>query len=57
MSKRLDVNYAVNVIGGVLHGFYIFRGERLKDNYIKLYKLTKYLYGNAKNNMDDFFHV
>jgi hypothetical protein len=38
MSRWLDVNYAVNVVGGVLLGFYIFKGDRLKDNYIKLYK-------------------
>ncbi len=29
----------VNVVGGVLFGFYIFKGERLKDDYIKLCKL------------------
>jgi hypothetical protein len=27
----LAVNYVINVTGGVLHGFYIFRNERLKD--------------------------
>jgi hypothetical protein len=41
-SPRLGlqhVNYVVNVTRGVLFGFYIFKGERLKDDYIKLYKL------------------
>jgi IS4 transposase len=35
----LVVNYAINVVGGVLLGFYIFRGEKLRDDYIRLYKL------------------
>jgi hypothetical protein len=27
----LTINYVVNVTRGVLHGFYIFEGERLRD--------------------------
>jgi hypothetical protein len=34
----LTTNYAINVVGGFLPGFYIFKGKRLKDDYIKLYK-------------------
>ncbi len=35
----LIVNCMVNATRDVLHGFYIFRGERLRDDYIKLCKL------------------
>jgi len=52
--KWLIINYGVNVTRGVIPSFYIFRGERLKDDYIKLCKLD--LYGNAKNT-DDYFRV
>jgi hypothetical protein len=38
-QEWLIVNCVVNVVGGVLFGFYIFKGERLKDDYIKLCKL------------------
>ncbi len=34
----LIVNCVVNVIGTTLPGFYIFRGERICDDYIQLYK-------------------
>jgi hypothetical protein len=34
----LIINYVINVAKGVLFGFNIFRGERLRDNYIKSYK-------------------
>jgi hypothetical protein len=37
--EGLIINYAINVVKNVLHGFYIFRGERLRDDYVKLYKL------------------
>ncbi len=36
--KWLIVNYVINDAKGVLHGFYIFRGGRLRDDYIRLYK-------------------
>ncbi len=35
----LIVNYVVNAIGITLLRFYIFRGERICDDYIQLYKL------------------
>jgi hypothetical protein len=38
-QEWLTINYVVNVIGGVLLGLYIFRGERLQNDYIKLCKL------------------
>jgi hypothetical protein len=35
----LIVNCAVNAARGVLPSFYIFKGERLKDDYIRFCKL------------------
>jgi hypothetical protein len=37
--ERLTINYAINVVKIVMPSFYIFRGERLRDDYIKFYKL------------------
>jgi hypothetical protein len=31
----LIINYIINVKAGFLLGFYIFKGERIKENYIK----------------------
>ncbi len=36
--KWLTLNYVLNDAKGVLHGFYIFRGEKLRDDYIQLCK-------------------
>jgi hypothetical protein len=36
----LIINYEVNVARGVLIGFNIFRGERLRHDYIKLCKIS-----------------
>ncbi len=41
-------NYAVNVVGGFLLAFYIFKGERLQQDYIKDCKSS-----NAKEGSDD----
>ncbi len=38
-KEWLIVDYVVNVIGTTLPGFYIFRGERIYDDYIQLCKL------------------
>ncbi len=35
----LIINCVVNVVGTTLLGFYIFRGERICDDYIQLYEL------------------
>lgn len=35
----LTINCVINIVGGVLLWFCIFKGERLHDDYIKLYKL------------------
>ncbi len=37
-KEWLVVNCVKNVTMSILLGFYIFKGERLKDNYIKFYK-------------------
>jgi hypothetical protein len=34
-KEWLIINYVVNAIGGSLPRFYIFRGYRIKENYIK----------------------
>jgi hypothetical protein len=38
-QKWLTLNVVVNIVGGFLSRFYIFVGERIKDNYIKDCKL------------------
>jgi hypothetical protein len=38
-KEWLSVNYEVNVTRTTLPRFYIFRGERICDDYIQLYKL------------------
>jgi hypothetical protein len=35
----LTLNNEINATKGVLLGFYIFRGEKLRDDCIRLYKL------------------
>jgi hypothetical protein len=35
----LTINNEINATKGVLLGFYIFRGEKLRDDYIRLSKL------------------
>jgi hypothetical protein len=35
----LIVKYVVNAARGVIHGFYIFKCRKLRDDYIRLYKL------------------
>jgi len=37
-QEWLTIKFEVDVVGGVLLGFYIFKGERLRDDFIKLYK-------------------
>jgi hypothetical protein len=50
-QEWLIVNYAINLVEGVLLNFYIFKGERLKDDYIILCN------GNVEKSMDDYFLV
>jgi len=52
----LTINYEINVVGGVLPNSYIFKGEKLKDDYIKLYKPSICMV-MEKQNMDDYFLV
>jgi len=44
----------VNVVGTTLPGFYIFRGERICDNYIQFYKLGTYMAMQSKAWMTTF---
>jgi len=37
--EGLTINCVINVVKIVMPSFYIFGGERLRDDYIKLYKL------------------
>jgi len=34
----VNINYAMNAVGGSIQRFYIFRGERIKGDYILHYK-------------------
>jgi hypothetical protein len=54
-QEWLTINYVVNVIGGVLLGLYIFRGERLQNDYIKLCKLRICMIMQKKIKDDLFF--
>jgi hypothetical protein len=38
-----SINYVVSATRGVLPKFCIFRGERLRDDYIRLYKPNTYM--------------
>jgi hypothetical protein len=48
------VNCVVNVIGDYLPSFYIFRGERIKDDYIKLCKASTCMAMQTKASMTSF---
>jgi hypothetical protein len=50
------INYAISATRGVLPSFYIFKGERLRDDYIKLSKPNIYM-AMQKKNMDNYFLV
>ncbi len=39
----LTINYVVNVVGTTLPRFYIFRGEKICDDYIQFCKLGTYM--------------
>jgi hypothetical protein len=52
----LTINYVENAIGGSLPTFYIFKGYRIKEDYIKHCRGGT-MHGNAKENMDDFFFI
>jgi hypothetical protein len=49
------VNFVVNVIGDYLTSFYIFKGERIKDDYIKLCKAGTCMAMQTKASMTSFF--
>jgi len=50
------VNYAVNAVGGVFPSFYIFKGERIREDYIQQCKLGSYM-AMQKKKMDDMLFI
>ncbi len=42
------MNYVMNVTNGIMLGFYIFKGEKLKNDYIKFYKTNTCVAHNTK---------
>jgi hypothetical protein len=42
-KEWLTINYIVNVVGTTLPLFYIFKGERIRHDYIQLYKAGTYM--------------
>jgi hypothetical protein len=34
-KEWMIVNCAINVVGSIFHGFYIFKGERIRKDYIQ----------------------
>jgi len=55
-QQWLIINYVVNVTNGIMLGFYIFKGEKLKNDSIKFYKTNTCMAHNTKK-MDDMFYV
>jgi hypothetical protein len=55
-QEWLTINCVLNATRFILLRFYIFRGKRLRDDYIKLYKLGICM-AIFKKTMDDFFLV
>jgi hypothetical protein len=54
-QKWLMINCVVNVVGSILFGFYVFKGERLRDNYIQHYKPRTCMAMQIKTWMTSFF--
>jgi hypothetical protein len=54
-KEWLIITYAINDAWGFLLRFYIFKGERIKDNYIRNCKLGTCIH--ARKTMDDMFYV
>jgi hypothetical protein len=50
----LTINYAMNAARGSILGFYIFRGERINDDYIMHYKLGTFMAVQTKAWMTNF---
>jgi hypothetical protein len=51
----LTINCVVSVARGVLLGFYIFKGEKLQDDYIKFCKVGTCM--AIQKNKDDYFLI
>jgi len=52
--KWLIVNYVINVAGTTLPRLYIFKGKKIRDDYIQLYKLRIYMAMQSKAWMTTF---
>jgi hypothetical protein len=50
----LIVNYVINVVKTILPGFYNFKGERLRNNYMKFWKLSTCMAMHTKAWMINF---
>jgi hypothetical protein len=53
-QEWLIKNCVVNVIGGALPWFYIFKGEKLKDDYVKFCQLGTWMVMQKKAWMTSF---
>jgi hypothetical protein len=54
--ERFTMNCGANIVKGFLLAFYIFKGGKLQQDYIKDYKPST-LYGNAKKGSDDSLFI
>jgi hypothetical protein len=55
-KERFIMNCGANIVKGFLPAFYIFKGGKLQQDYIKDCKPST-LYGNAKEGSDDSLFV
>jgi hypothetical protein len=53
-KEWLTINYVVNEVKLTLLGFYIFRGERICDDYIQLYKAWICMVSYVIKSMEDY---
>jgi hypothetical protein len=53
-KEWLTINCVMNAVGGLIPIFYIFRGERIKDDYIKYCKFGTCMVGQTKAWMTNF---
>jgi len=56
-KKWLTINYVVNVVGTTLPRFYIFRGEKIRDDYIQLCKLGTCMAMQSKTWIPSFSRI
>jgi hypothetical protein len=54
-QQWLIVNYVMNVTNGIMLGFYIFKGEKLENDYIKFSKTNTCMAHNTKKTWMTYF--